>query len=190
MPLSVSWRTVSPSNTASNITLQPVKGQAWEGSGRPLPPSSVGQAVLVVRAADVEEDVRRDLAVLVGEHAHHALLHGVGRRVERVGADRALVAAVHADDREVLLQRGVQLLAVVDVAALGEHAPDDLPHHQRVLVEVRGVEVRQLAVLRLERRHEVLGERTDRVLRVEVVVRERASPRCRTCPSMRSRRPA
>ena len=67
--------------------------------------------------------------------------------IEGVGADRALVAAVDADDGEVLLQRRVEGVAVVDVASALEHPADDLPHHEGVLVEVGGVEVGVLAVL-------------------------------------------
>src|SRR4051812_28045346 len=97
--------------------------------------------LLVVGGADVEQRERRDLAVLALEHAHLAAHDRVRRRVHRERPDGGLVAAVDADELGLVLERVLQVHAAVDVTTLGQHATDQVPHPERVLVVVGGVEV-------------------------------------------------
>ena len=63
----------------------------WGGGRSPSP--RVGSRYGVVHAADAEERLRRDVAVLVLEHAHAAFLDRVGDRIE-VSNQRGIVEKV------------------------------------------------------------------------------------------------
>ena len=151
----------------------PLRGRVPVGraSATSRPPATCrGQAEAF--AADVVVGEGRRRLVVEAEQPHRPLGHGVGLGVERE-RPRLVALAVDAAEARLLEHGGVDVVAVVDVTAVGQHPLHELPEHERVFVVVGRVVVRRLAaVLGPEGLDEELAPRVAGVVGVEVVVGE------------------
>src|SRR5882762_108999 len=89
IPLAVSWATVSASKTAKSNRQPPCTTWGLPSVVGSPQAGRAGSGLLVVGGVDAEERLGCDLAVLVLEHTHAALQHGVRLGVERVRAHGA-----------------------------------------------------------------------------------------------------